>query len=64
MQEIVDMARNNGGLVTTMQVVGAGMPRARLSDLVKAGELERVQRGVYRLTEAWEDEFLAMQLRF
>lgn len=64
MQEIVDMARNNGGLVTTRQVVGAGMPRARLSDLVKAGELERVQRGVYRLTEAWEDEFLAMQLRF
>ena len=64
MQTIVDFAGANGGMVTTAQVVDAGIPRARISDMVKAGELERVQRGVYCLAGAWEDEFLAAQLRF
>ena len=64
MQAIVDLAQSNGGLVTTGQVVDAGIPRARISDMVKKGELERVQRGVYCLADAWEDEFLATQLRF
>ena len=64
MQAIIDLAKANGGLVTTSQVVGAGIPRARISDMVRAGELERVQRGVYCLADAWEDEFLATQLRF
>lgn len=64
MQAIVNLAESSGGLVTTAQVVGAGIPRVRISDMVKAGELERVQRGVYRLVGAWEDEFLVAQLRF
>ena len=64
MQAIVDLAKANGGMVTTAQVAGAGIPCARISDMVKAGELERVQRGVYCLADAWEDEFLAAQLRF
>ena len=63
-QAIVDLAESSGGLVTTAQVVDAGIPRARISDMVKAGKLERVQRGVYRMADAWEDEFLAAQLRF
>lgn len=62
MQQVKDLA--NGGMITTAQVVAAGIPRARLSDMVKSGELERVQRGVYCLADAWEDEFFAMQLRF
>ena len=64
MRAIVNLAESNGGLVTTAQVVDAGIPRARISDMVKAGELERVQRGVYCLPDVWEDEFLAAQLRF
>lgn len=63
-QAIIDLAKSNGGLVTTAQVVGIGIPRARISDMVKAGELLRVQRGVYCLASSWEDEFLAAQLRF
>lgn len=64
MQAIVDLAELNNGLVTTAQVMEAGIPRARISDMVKTGELERVHRGVYRLVDAWEDEYLAAQLRF
>lgn len=64
MQEILEFAQRHGGLVTTAQIVNAGIPRARISDLVKSNELARVQRGVYCLTNTWEDEFLATQLRF
>ncbi len=64
MQAIVDLAQESGGMVTTTQVVEAGIPRARISDMVKAGKLERVQRGVYYLADTWKDEFLAAQLRF
>ena len=56
MQAIVDLAQENGGMVTTAQVVEAGISRARISDMVKAGELVRVQRGVYCLADAWEDD--------
>lgn len=64
MQDILELAQTHGGLVTTAQIVDAGIPRARISDMVKANELARVQRGVYCLLDAWEDEFLATQLRF
>ena len=42
MQAIVDLAQENGGMVTTAQVVEAGIPRARILDMVKAGKLKRV----------------------
>jgi len=42
MQAIVDLAQESGGMVTTAQVVEAGIPLARIPDMVKAGELERV----------------------
>ena len=63
-KDILELAQSHGGLVTTAQVVDAGIPRARITDIVRADELVRVQRGVYCLTDAWEDEFLAAQLRF
>lgn len=64
MQGILELAQGYGGLITTAQVADAGIPRARISDMVKSDELVRVQRGVYCLPDAWEDEFLATQLRF
>lgn len=63
-KDILELAQSHGGLVTTAQVVDAGIPRARITDMMRADELVRVQRGVYCLTDAWEDEFLAAQLRF
>ena len=64
MQRIVDLVQCNGGFITTAQAMAEGIPRARLSDMVKAGDLERVYRGVYCLADAWEDDLLAAQLRF
>ena len=64
-QRVLEQRKKHGETQKELaQVVGVGIPRARISDMVKAGELERVQRGVYRLMDAWEDEFLAAQLRF
>lgn len=64
LQAIIDMAKANGGLVTSAQVAEAGIPRARISDMLKADELERIERGIYCLSDAWADEYLATQLRF
>lgn len=64
MLEIERIAKENGGLVTTAQATSIGIPRARLSEMAKAGKLERVQRGVYCINDEMEDEFLAAQLRF
>ena len=64
MQAIIELAQSNGGLVTAAQVAGCGIARARISEMVRAGALARVQRGVYCLTSAWGDEFLAAQFRF
>lgn len=64
MQDVLEIAHSHGGLVTTSQIEDAGIPRARISDMVRSGQLARVQRGVYCLADAWEDEFLATQLRF
>lgn len=54
----------NKGFVTTTQVSEAGIPRRCLSDMVESGAIYRVQRGMYALPEAWEDEMFYMQYRF
>ena len=64
MHAIVEIARSNGGLVTSRQVTVAGIPRSRIREMVDSGELERVERGVYCLADSWEDEFKIEQLRF
>ncbi len=50
-QQLLKLARRRHGLVTR-DVVGAGIHRQVLSRLVREGELERVARGCYRLSEA------------
>ena len=51
MQAIIELAQSNGGLVTAAQVAGCGIARARISEMVKAGTLARVQRGVLMVSE-------------
>ena len=52
------------GIVTATQITAAGIPRRCLSAMVEAGSIYRVERGIYALPEAWEDEMLFMQYRF
>lgn len=62
--EIMKIARQNNGVVTTAMVVGAGFPRGSLKYLADSGRLEKAARGVYTLPEVWEDEFVNLQSRY
>ncbi len=60
----LDLAKRSRGVVTARQAREAGIPHSRLSELVAAGDVIRVERGVYCLPEVWEDEFFIAQYRF
>lgn len=61
---ILDLARSNGGLVTSAMVDQAGIGRGILKHLADAGRLVRAGRGVYRLPDAPEDRWYALQVSF
>ena len=63
-EEIVQMAKENNGIVTASMVSDAGISRGNLKDLADKGKLEKVSRGVYVLPESWEDEFINAQSRY
>ena len=63
-QAIMDLAKQNNGILTTAMVVAAGFPRGSLKYLADNGSLEKASRGVYTLPEVWDDEFINLQSRY
>ena len=63
-QKILELVKQNNGVITTSMIVKAGFSRGSLKYLTDIGSLERVSRGVYTLPEAWEDEFVNVQSRY
>jgi predicted transcriptional regulator of viral defense system len=63
-QEILKLAQQNNGIITTEIAVAAGFPRGSLKYLSDTGRLECASRGVYTLPETWEDEFVNLQSRY
>lgn len=63
-EQIIQLAQENHGIVTTAMVSKAGVSRGNLKYLVDSGRLERTARGVYILPDAWEDGFVNLQSRF
>lgn len=63
-EQIMEMAKNNNGVITTAMVVEAGFSRGVLKYLSDKGSLEHASRGVYILPESWEDEFVIIQSRY
>lgn len=63
-REILNLAKQNHGVITTSMVVAAGFSRGNLKYLADTGRLERTVRGVYTLPEVWEDEFVNLQSRY
>ena len=57
-QKILELAKENNGIITTSMVVREGISRGILKYLSDSGALERASRGVYTLPEALEDEFV------
>ncbi len=63
-EEIIKMAKENNGIVTTAMVVAAGFSRGNIKYLVDKGMIEKSARGVYVLPEVWDDEIFNLQNRF
>ena len=57
-EKILELAKENNGIVTTAMVVREGVSRGILKYLSDSGALEKTSRGVYILPDAWEDEFI------
>ena len=62
--KIISMMEQQSGLITTAQVSAADIPRHYLGKMTENGLIQRVERGVYTLPEAWEDEMFILQLRY
>lgn len=60
----MDIAANGNGYITSTQVTDAGIPRRKLTEAVNAGELVRIDRGLYALPDVWEDPLYTAQHRF
>lgn len=63
-QKLLELAKQNNGIITTAMVVRAGISRGTLKYLSDAGEFEKAARGVYTLPDVWEDKFVSIQSRF
>lgn len=63
-EQIIKMAKENNGMVTTAMVVEAGFSRGNIKYLVDKGIIEKSARGVYILPEVWDDEIFNLQNRF
>ena len=63
-EEILNMAKDNNGTVTSAMVDDAGFSRGNIKYLVDNGMLEKTARGIYILPEVWEDEMYHLQNRF
>ena len=58
------IAAANDGTITASQVSDAGLNRSVLSDLVENGKLSRYSRGLYVITDVWEDELYLLQRKY
>lgn len=58
------LVQDDGRVVISHEATKMGVTRRCLSDLVKAGQLTRVGRGLYMRPDTLEDEMYLLQLRF
>jgi len=63
-KEIMKIVAKNKGVITTNQLTDLGIHRQYLSNLVKLGKLEKVERGVYVSVNTFEDKLFSLQSRF
>jgi predicted transcriptional regulator of viral defense system len=63
-KQILSLAEQHHGVVTTAMVVSAGLPRGSLKYLADTGRLDRASRGVYILPDVCDDEMVNIQSRY
>ncbi len=60
-KQILELAKNNNGYITTEMVENHKIKRQFLSYLVKKGKLEKIDRGIYILSDELEDIYYVLQ---
>jgi predicted transcriptional regulator of viral defense system len=63
-QKILQILKENKGILLTSQVDEAGLGRWALKELVNENELISVQRGVYVSDEGYADDFFLLQKKY
>ena len=58
------IVKDSGGIISTKEVTGRGIPRTYISEMVKQGLLERYERGIYKSVTSNNDEMYCFQIRF
>ncbi len=60
-RRLIDIIKENNGIILTKSIVEAGIPRQYLSNFVREGLLERITHGVYISPNTFEDEMYILQ---
>jgi len=63
-EQILKLAKDNNGVVTSAQVTKVGIQREHLRVLVAKDLLERSERGIYIISSIFDDEMFNLQMRF
>lgn len=63
-EKIIELAKNNNGIVTTAMIVEAGFSRGIIKYLCDKGVIEKSARGIYIIPKVWDDEMFNLQYRF
>lgn len=58
---ILDIAKQNNGYITTELITKQGIARMFLTQLVRENQLIRIDRGLYMLSDCIEDKYLKYQ---
>ena len=58
-----ELSEKGGNIITTKAAETAGLSRAMLSKLCKAGRIQRIAKGQYMLVDDMPDELLSISLR-
>ena len=63
-EKLIEIIKDNKGLILSSQVDQLGIPRIYLSILVKKGFIKKIERGVYLTVDAFDDEMFRIQARY
>ena len=56
-EQILNLIKENNGIITSKEVSKHGINRIFLTRLVKSGKIERIKKGLYILSNTWGDEY-------
>ena len=63
-EKLIALINEHNGIILTKHVTEAGIPRTYISELVKNGVLERLERGVYIKKDNFDDEMYRLQAKY